>query len=133
MRLLLPWALSMSLVSLGCADIDRDLPGPYARLAVPTAVLASSEARLRGQATFMQYCALCHGERGDGHGLRREGLTRAPRDFTYPPWRQSTTPRRVFFVIREGVEGTAMPGFPNLSEQEAWDLTAYVLSLGETR
>ena len=82
---------------------------------------------------FVQSCALCHGERGDGHGLRREGLTRPPRDFTDPGWRQLTSPRRVFFAIREGVKGTAMPAWRNLSEQDAWDLTAYVLSLGKAR
>jgi len=65
--------------------------------------------------------------------LRREGLARAPRDFTDPAWRQSTSPRRVFFTIREGIKGTAMPPWPNLGEQDAWNLTAYVLSLGEAR
>ena len=41
--------------------------------------------------------------RGDGHGERTEGLSRAPRDFTNAEWRRSTSPRRVFFAIREGL------------------------------
>ena len=133
MRRLFPWALLMSLVSPACADADRDLPRPYRRLEVPATHLASSEARRRGRAMFVESCALCHGERGDGHGIRREGLTRPPRDFTDPAWRQSTSPRRVFFAIREGIKGTAMPPWRNLSDQDVWDLTAYVLSLGEAR
>jgi mono/diheme cytochrome c family protein len=36
----------------------------------------------------------------------------------------------VFFAIREGIAGTPMPAWTNLSEQDAWNLTAYVLSLG---
>jgi high-affinity iron transporter len=100
---------------------------------VPATLLASSEARHRGREIFVASCALCHGERGDGHGVRREGLARPPRDFTDPAWRQSTSPRRVFFAIREGIKGTAMPPWPNLSEQDAWNLTAFVLSLGEAR
>jgi high-affinity iron transporter len=122
----------MSLVSLACADVDRDLPDPYRRRAVPSAVLASSAAQDRGRALFVAHCALCHGERGNGEGLRREGLTRRPQNFTDRSWRQSTSPRRVFFAIREGSAGTAMPGWPGLSDEEAWDLTAYVLSLGGT-
>jgi mono/diheme cytochrome c family protein len=121
----------MLLVLAGCADADGDLPQPYRRLRVPSERLASTEARERGRAIFAVNCALCHGERGNGRGARREGLSRAPRDFTNGAWQTSTSPRRVFFVIREGVRGTSMPAWSNLSDEEAWDLTAYVLSLGE--
>ncbi len=58
---------------------------------------------------------------------------RPPRDFTSASWRQSASPRRVFFAIREGIAGTPMPAWPGLSEQDAWNVTAYVLSLGEQR
>lgn len=131
MRRLLLGAVLMWLVWPGCADADRDLPRPYRRVEVPTARLLSSEARTRGGRLFLEYCALCHGDRGDGHGVRREGLTRAPRDFTNPVWRQSTSPRHVFYAIREGLAGTPMPSWKALSEQDAWDMTAYVLSLSE--
>lgn len=130
MKHLLPGVLLMSLVSLACRDVDRDLPRPYRSLEVPAALLGSSDARRRGRAVFAEHCALCHGERGDGHGVRRQGFVRPPRDFTSPAWRRSTSPRRVFFAIREGIAGTPMPAWTNLSEQDAWNLTAYVLSLG---
>ena len=99
-------------------------------MAVPAGLLTSSDARRQGQILYLQNCALCHGERGDGRGVRREALTRAPRDFTLPSWRQSTSPRHVFFAIREGVKGTSMPSWANLSDQDAWNVTAHVLSLG---
>jgi len=121
----------MSLVLPGCADVDRDLPRPYRRIDVPTAVLASADARSRGKKLFVDHCVLCHGERGDGQGVRKEGLTSRPRNFTDAAWRQSTSPRRVFFAIREGLTGTPMASWKSLSEQEAWDLTAYVLSVAE--
>jgi high-affinity iron transporter len=120
----------MWLVSPGCADRDRDLPGEYRRLEIPVERLASADAKSRGRVLFLQHCALCHGERGDGLGVRREGLSSRPRDFTSPAWQQSTSPRHVYFAIREGLERTAMPGWKALSEQDGWDMTAYVLSLG---
>jgi mono/diheme cytochrome c family protein len=123
----------MSLASPGCADPDGDLPRPYSRIEVPTALLASADAKRRGQEVFQRSCALCHGVRGDGQGDRREGLARPPRNFTDPGWRRSTTPRRVFYAIREGITGTPMPAAPSLSDQQTWDVTAFVLSLGETR
>ena len=125
--------LLMSLVSPGCADVDRDLPREYRRLDVPESRLDSLEARRRGGRLFQEYCALCHGENGDGRGVRREGLTSSPRDFTDASWRTSTSPRQVFFAIREGLRGTAMPSWKALSEADAWDMTAHVLSLSAAR
>ena len=133
MRCPLVIAMLMSLASPGCGDLDGDLPRPYRGVEVPSAWLASQDARARGAALFRESCVLCHGERGDGRGVRREGLTSQPRNFTDPQWRASTSPRRVFFAIREGLHGTAMPSWKALSEQESWALTAYVLSLGERR
>lgn len=121
----------MSLVLPGCADVDSDLPRPYRRIALPQARLESEAARSRGRALFLSHCALCHGDHGDGQGIRREGLSESPRDFTNRTWRESTSPRHVFFAIREGIQGTPMPGWKSLTVDDAWDLTAQVLSLGE--
>jgi mono/diheme cytochrome c family protein len=133
MRQLIAIALLTWLASQGCADVDGDLPRAYRRLDVPAAWLMSMDAQTRGVALFREHCALCHGERGDGRGVRQEGLASAPRDFTDPRWRASISPRRVFFAIREGRQGTAMPNWKALNEQDTWALTAYVLALGDRR
>ena len=122
-----------SLVSPACADGDRTLPPPYRTIPVPEGVLRSAAARERGNALFAANCALCHGPRGDGRGERKEGLDRPPRDFTDPEWRARTSPRQVFFAIREGLAGTPMPAWKSLSERDAWDLTAFVFSIPERR
>jgi mono/diheme cytochrome c family protein len=126
-------ALLMWLVLPACSDVDRDLPVPYRNVAVPDAELTSAAARERGAVLFQANCALCHGVRGDGHGQRRAGLEVAPRDFTDPGWRTRTSPRHVFFAIREGLHGTPMPGWKGLSERDAWDLTAFLLSIEPRR
>jgi len=129
MRRLLLAVVWMSLVSSACGDVDSDLPRAYRAVAVPAARLASTEALTRGGALFQKYCTLCHGVNGDGRGLQREGLTPPPRDFTDAAWRLKTSPRHVFFAIREGVATTAMPSWKSLTDDDSWDLTAYVLSL----
>ena len=122
-------ALLMSVVLPGCGDGDGDLPRPYRQLVVPDAELTSVAARERGRTLFFKSCALCHGVRGDGRGERKEGLEVPPRDFTDPEWRGHTSPRHVFFAIREGIAGTPMPAWKSLSERDAWDLTAFLLSI----
>jgi mono/diheme cytochrome c family protein len=126
-------AVSMSLVLSACRSTESDLPPEYRNVAVPAAWLATPEATQRGSELFARYCTLCHGVRGDGRGLQREGLTPPPRDFTDPAWRASTSPRRVYFAIREGRRGTAMPSWKSLSEQDDWALTGYVLSLAPSK
>jgi mono/diheme cytochrome c family protein len=123
--------LAISLTFSGCSDRDADLPPEYRRLEVPDTLLRSAEARERGRVLFQQHCALCHGPRADGQGVRREGLSSRPRDFTDPAWRREASPRRTFFGVREGVRGTAMPGWKSLPEAEAWDLVAFLLLAGE--
>ena len=51
--------------------------------------------------------------------------------FSDPAWRHRSSPTRVFFVIREGVQGTAMPAWKNLDTEQTWDLVAYLLSIAE--
>ena len=118
------------LISLGLSACsgDRDLPEPYRRLEVPQGLLDSAEVRENGRKLFLISCALCHGEKADGRGARREGLSVPPRDFTNPSWRNGTTPRRVFFAIREGVHGTPMPGWKSFTDAQTWDLAAFLLS-----
>lgn len=93
--------------------------------------LASSEARARGEAIFQSKCALCHGVRADGHGVRKTGLSSHPPNFRSEQWRSSVTPEQVYETVRHGKPGTSMPGWPALSEQETWDVVAYVLSVSE--
>ncbi len=105
------------------------MPRAYRSVAVPAARLADPVVRERGRGLFARHCALCHGERGDGRGERRSDLSSPPRDFTDPGWQSRTSTLRIFHAVREGVPGTSMPSWAALSEEESWDLVAYVRSL----
>ncbi len=91
----------------------------------------------KGKEIYDKRCTWCHGPDGDGAGAAQDRLNPPPRDFTYGNYKiktssfDSMTPNDedVFRMIRDGMPGTAMPGWSDLlSEQEMWDLVAYVKS-----
>jgi mono/diheme cytochrome c family protein len=101
-----------------------DLPPDFdARVEAPASVRA-------GRQLYLKYCAICHGESGNGHGIRASAFATPPRDFTNEVWRASTSPRRVFHSIRDGLPETPMPAWRSLGSDALVDLTAYVLSIG---
>lgn len=126
MRRLLPALATLPLALWGCDGGASPAPP----IEVPAAQLVSEAARERGRRLFLRHCALCHGERADGVGVRRV-LSSRPQDFTDPSWRQRTRPEKVYHVIREGRRGTAMASWKIFDEQQTWDLVAYLLSVAE--
>lgn len=96
---------------------------------VPVERLGSPQAVERGRALFDGHCALCHGERGDGHGVRRFAMRTPPRDLTNRSWQEQIGPRELFRIIRDGVRGTQMPAWRAFDDDQIWDLVAYVRRL----
>jgi len=124
-------SLMMSLALSACSTEQPSWSGDYSKVEVPLDRLSSDEARSRGRALYRQKCALCHGVRADGNGVRREALSGKPINFQNRDWRSRATPLEVFRVLSEGKRGTSMPAWPTLSETEKWEVVAYVLSVAE--
>jgi mono/diheme cytochrome c family protein len=123
-------ALAASLSPWGCNRRDSELPYRYAGMDVPAEWLALPETRNQGRVIYRQLCILCHGELGDGRGVRARDLSPAPRSFADPQWRNRTDARHLYFWIAEGRPGTSMAAWkPTLNPGEIWSLVAYVRSL----
>ncbi len=73
-----------------------------------------------GRRLFELDCAICHG--GDATGGRGPDLTRGT-------FRHASTDDELREILREGVEGTEMPGRVRTDER-AWKVVAYIRSLG---
>lgn len=71
-------------------------------------------------------CASCHGAAGDGSGA--PGLAPPPANFHDLARLGSRSDADLFNAITNGREGTSMPGFKSLSDQDKWDLIAYIRS-----
>jgi mono/diheme cytochrome c family protein len=60
-------------------------------------------------------------------------MTPPPANLALPPWSQRANAGRTFLAIRNGVRGTAMASWPMLSEQQTWELVAYIEALDRRR
>jgi len=74
-------------------------------------------------------CRHCHGKNGNGAG--HLGLEANPpaRNFTCFEIMATVSDGQMFWVIKKGVPGTAMPAYPDLANWKIWALIHYIRSL----
>lgn len=80
----------------------------------------------RGQTLFNQTCAVCHGASGDGHGVAAASLATPPIAFTDIARARQRSVFSLHQIITQGVDGTPMPSFASLPEDDRWALAFYV-------
>ena len=86
---------------------------------------------------YADKCLHCHGNEGGGDGVTAHSLRPVPRDFRrgifkFHSLKEGARPEPVDLarVIREGIEGTAMPSYQTLPETEIQGLAEYTRLLG---
>ena len=102
-----------------------DLLASYPVVAVPS----STPEPTRAAALYAQHCASCHGPSGRGDGAVAAGLDPPPIAFTDGNRAAQRSLLALYEVISQGVPGTAMTNFAQLSEADRWALAFYVGSL----
>lgn len=72
-------------------------------------------------------CGLCHGLRGNGNGRLAKGLTPPPRNFTCAELMDAIPDGQLFWIIKNGSRGTAMPVHKEtLSDNKIWQLIRFI-------
>ena len=71
-------------------------------------------------------CLYCHGSEGDGTG--ELGLQANPpaRNFTCVETMKNISDGQMFWAIKNGIECTAMPAYPDVADWQIWVLIHYV-------
>jgi high-affinity iron transporter len=108
MRSRFPWIAIAALLLAGCG---RETP-------------ATQAALNEGASLYETHCAVCHGATGDGSGQVPSQV-----DFTSRHWQQYRSDADIRGAIRGGVEGTAMPAFSALSDEQVDALVAHLREL----
>jgi len=80
-------------------------------------------------ADYATHCAVCHGAAGRGDGPAAKGLTPPPADLTDAARQGRLSVFGLYNTITLGIKGTAMTGFPALSESQRWALAFHVSTL----
>lgn len=132
------------------ADLEKALEDLFGTPAKPTVKAEDAEAiktlmlddaaLAEGSKLFRIHCLHCHGVPGDGRGPTARWINPHPRDFragtfkfqsvnqsdgtTRPPHRSD-----LMRTLRNGIEGTAMPTFNLLKDDELENLVSYVIHL----
>ena len=111
---------------------------PESSLVIPPEPPDDSASVQRGRSLYLSTgCDRCHGDRGQGDGPSARGLKD---DWGYPIVPYNLTAGRIkcgqtaadiYRVLFTGLGGTPMPSFEkSLSQDQAWDIAHYILSLG---
>lgn len=100
-------------------------------LSVNAETLAAGERSYRGKSGATS-CATCHGEKGDGKGILASQFEPRPRNFACTQTVNSIPDGQLFWIIRNGSPGTAMPpisAFGKFTDEEIWQIVAYLRQL----
>jgi len=88
-------------------------------------VPATADAVAAGMRVYRQHCQKCHGENGDGKGVKAAELSVAPGDFTDAGKMRSLSDGELFWEITKGQR--PMPAFADkLSDQERWQVVDFI-------
>ena len=87
----------------------------------------------KGKVSFTTNCLACHGAKGDGLGDAGKYMNPKPRNFLADKFKKGEKVADVFNSVTRGLDGTAMPGYGTLPEEERWALAYYVLTFRDKK
>ncbi len=91
---------------------------------------ASLPAAMDGGLLYLQHCAPCHGDKGQGDGSMATQLPKPPPDFSNPATLRGETPQLIFNTITQGRIDAQMPPFAStLTDAQRWSLVAFLYTL----
>ncbi len=104
-------------------------------VAAPPVDLGSDAQRAAGKTLSDKHGSQCHGDKGDGQGIAAPFVLPRPRDYTSGKFKIRTTPSGALpttqdlkSIIRNGMPYTAMPAWPQFTDEQLTDLAYYVKS-----
>ncbi|MBI1745942.1 MAG: c-type cytochrome [Acidobacteria bacterium] len=121
-------ALTVTVLVLVAAGVAVMVARRAARQSSETAATVAA-----GKAIYQAQCAVCHGDRGNGKGSIAYLLSPRPRDFTRAVFKFRSTPSGelptdadLLRTLDNGVPGTSMPSWAQLTDAERRAVIAHI-------
>ena len=76
-------------------------------------------------------CADCHGKTGRGNGPLASGFDPQPRNFACAETINGIPDGQLFWIVKHGSPGSAMPPFDFLEDEEIWQLVLHLRVLAD--
>ena len=76
-------------------------------------------------------CSFCHGETGAGNGALAGQFKPPPRNFLCAEAVNGIADGQLFWIIRFGSPGTAMPDHPQFSDEQIWQIVLHLRDLAK--
>jgi mono/diheme cytochrome c family protein len=121
----------LSACNMSLAEDVTPPPGYIPPTPVPTLVLFPPETPnvANGEAIYFEKCAACHGQTGLGDGPQGIQLGVTVPAFALPEVARPASPAAWYTIVTRGKIERFMPPFASLTDQERWDVVAYVTTL----
>lgn len=105
---------------------------PPKTVTIPPVPPSTPEAVARGATIYVKgECAECHGKEGRGDGPSAKDLSVKPPDLMRRPLKSGPTARDIVRTLLTGLDGTPMPSYYQvLEDDEIWDLAYWLAARG---
>lgn len=119
-----------------CPQPRQTVTAPDEYLKLKNPLEATPQNILAGETLFQidakpSACRICHGISGDGLGILFSRVKPKPRNFTCVNTMENLPDGQLFWVIKNGSPGTAMPSFSYLADDQVWQLILYLRSFSK--
>ena len=119
-----------------CPQPRQTVTAPDEFLQLKNPLTATPQNVLAGQTLFQvdakpSACRICHGISGDGLGIMFKRVQPKPRNFTCYQTMDDLPDGQLFWIIKNGSPGTAMPSFKYLKDDQVWQLILYLRSFSK--
>ncbi len=112
--------------------VNLSIPREARNLTNPVSDSASGGDVAAGHELYRKDCEVCHAYDGSGKTAASGGLYPPPLDLRRSAVvKRKRTDGELFYLIRNGVRNTGMPGW-QLTDQQTWQLVAFIRNLPET-
>ncbi len=136
------WQVIYYIKTLSDYFADKSLDPYNSKITIGSPPVVTQDVIQKGRTAYEKAeCFKCHGDQGKGNGdsaselTDQEGYRLLPRNLTKGwKYRGGTSLTDIYTRFTTGMDGTPMPSFiDNLTDDERWNLAAYVKSLIKER